>query len=210
MSTHFTRPARRRYPGVTLSPVAMKLAHPQPQRRPARRLPVTLCAGLLVGVLATSMPRPARADVPARAAAEPRADAAADAMAGGAPDRVADEPSALGLGFARHLERLVNEHRARHGLPALEVAAALTLLAAEHSADMAASQRLSHGGFTARLQRARSRACVENVGWNHATPESLLDGWRLSPAHARNLLDPALVRMGVAVSARYVTFFACR
>ena len=198
MSTHFTRPARRRYPGVTLSPVAMKLAHPPPQRRPARRLPVTLCAGLLVGVLATSMPRPARAD------------AAADAMAGGAPDRVADEPSALGLGFARHLERLVNEHRARHGLPALEVAAALTLLAAEHSADMAASQRLSHGGFTARLQRARSRACVENVGWNHATPESLLDGWRLSPAHARNLLDPALVRMGVAVSARYVTFFACR
>jgi len=112
--------------------------------------------------------------------------------------------------FTHHLANLINAYRAQNGLGPLEVAEDLADLALEHSASMSERRQLSHEGFRARFQRTRSRLCVENVGWNHRTPEALLEGWRLSPAHHRNLLDPGVSRMGIAAAARYVTFFACR
>jgi len=117
---------------------------------------------------------------------------------------------AYGEGFVRHLAQLINEYRERQGLPPLDVAVELIDLAGEHSQDMSQRRQLSHDGFRQRLQRAGSRLCVENVGWNHRTPEALLEGWRRSPAHHRNLLEPQVSRMGIAVATRYVTFFACR
>ena len=113
-------------------------------------------------------------------------------------------------GFARHLAQVINGYRQLQGLPVLEVADELQALASEHSTEMAAQRRLSHDGFQSRFGRTTSRLCVENVGWNHPSAESLLDGWRLSPEHLRNLLDPQVRRMGLAAKARYVTFFACR
>lgn len=127
-----------------------------------------------------------------------------------APTHAAPAAPAYGEPFVRHLAQLVNEYRARQGLPPLSVAVELNELASEHSHDMSQRQQLSHQGFRARFQRANSRVCVENVGWNHRTPEALLDGWRRSPEHHRNLLDPGVARMGIAVATRYVTFFACR
>jgi uncharacterized protein YkwD len=73
---------------------------------------------------------------------------------------------------------------------------------------MAVRHRLSHQGFAARFCHARSRRCVENVAVGFPTPDMLLEGWRQSPEHRTNLLDPKLSRMGIAVSTRYVTFFA--
>ena len=119
-------------------------------------------------------------------------------------------PAAPAEGFVRHLAQLINDYRARHGLAPLAVEVELIDLADQHSQDMAQRQQLSHDGFRDRLLRAGSRLCVENVGWNHRTPEALLDGWRRSPAHHRNLLEPGVARMGIAVATRYVTFFACR
>jgi uncharacterized protein YkwD len=127
-----------------------------------------------------------------------------------APAYAASAVPAHGDGFVRHLAQLVNEYRERHGLSPLSVTEDLIALAGEHSHDMSQRQQLSHQGFRARFQRANSRVCVENVGWNHRTPEALLDGWRRSPEHHRNLLDPGVARMGIAVATRYVTFFACR
>lgn len=112
-------------------------------------------------------------------------------------------------GFGRHLADLINGYRANHGLAPLAIAQDLVSLAAEHSADMAARRLLTHEGFTERFTRAGSRVCVENVGWNYPTAEALLEGWRHSPDHHRNLLDPKVARMGVVAAARYVTFFAC-
>ncbi len=112
-------------------------------------------------------------------------------------------------GFSQHLADLINRYRERHGLPPLAAAQDLTTLAAEHSADMAAHRRLTHDGFEQRYDRTGSRICVENVGWNYPTAEALMDGWRQSPDHLRNLLEPKVSRMGVAGDARYVTFFAC-
>ena len=59
------------------------------------------------------------------------------------------------------------------------------------------------------LDRTRARVCVENVGVNFPHAKAQLDGWRESPGHQRNLLEPKIVRMGIAKSEGFVTFFAC-
>ena len=111
--------------------------------------------------------------------------------------------------YIRHLSPLINDYREVNGLSPLVFAENLAALADEHSVDMAAQHKLSHDGFRTRAQRTRSKVCVENVGWNDPTPETQLEGWRRSPAHDRNLLEPNVSRMGLAVTTRYVAFFAC-
>ena len=113
-------------------------------------------------------------------------------------------------GYVRQLAGLINDYRERHGLGPLVFVGELATLAGEHSESMSERRRLSHEGFMARFHRASSKVCVENVGRGFPTAETLLDGWRHSPRHHDNLLDPAVSRMGIAASARYVTFFACR
>jgi uncharacterized protein YkwD len=112
-------------------------------------------------------------------------------------------------GFGRHLADLINRYREGHGLSPLSIAQDLVTLAAEHSTDMASRRQLTHEGFRDRYTRTGSRMCVENVGWNYPTAEALLDGWRHSPEHLRNLLEPQVARMGIVADSRYVTFFAC-
>lgn len=132
------------------------------------------------------------------------------AAAGAATGPVSAPPAASAEGYVRHLATLINEYRQRQGLPPLAFADELSALAAEHSDAMATQRRLSHDGFRDRLRRAASRVCVENVGQGYRSAEALLDGWRQSPAHHVNLLADDVARMGIAASARYVTFFACR
>ncbi|MBK6337842.1 MAG: CAP domain-containing protein [Betaproteobacteria bacterium] len=133
-------------------------------------------------------------------------------LAGGpAPSIAAPEGLHIGDdgGYARHLARLINEYRSRHGLGPLELVPDLTTLASEHSLQMVEQRRLSHDGFRDRFDRTRARVCVENVGMNFPHAEAQLDGWRASPGHHRNLLEPKVARMGVAMSRSFVTFFAC-
>jgi uncharacterized protein YkwD len=111
--------------------------------------------------------------------------------------------------YATALGELINEHRARHGLPALVPAPSLAALAAAHAAPMAKEKRLSHDGFAERFQRARAPHCVENVGAGFRTPHAELDAWERSAVHAKNLLDPRISHMGIGVAGGYVTFFAC-
>ena len=120
--------------------------------------------------------------------------------------------AAIGDGdvYTARLGRLINAHRAQHGLHPLSPVPLLAGLAREHSALMARQHRLSHDGFQQRFANARSPTCVENVGVDPGTPEAEFEAWRNSPTHAHNLLDPGIARMGIAIEAGYVTFFACR
>jgi uncharacterized protein YkwD len=112
-------------------------------------------------------------------------------------------------GYERRLAELINEYRRHHGLGPLAVAEELATIATEHSSRMANERRLSHDGFRGRFDRTSARICVENVGWNFPFPEAQLEGWRASPGHHRNLLEPKVARMGLSMAGRYVTFFAC-
>jgi uncharacterized protein YkwD len=111
--------------------------------------------------------------------------------------------------YAQRLAALINAYRADRNLPPLELVSELNVLASEHSLQMAVQGQLSHGGFRDRFDRTSARICVENVGVNFPHAEAQLDGWRASPGHHRNLLEPKVGRMGIAKVESFVTFFAC-
>jgi uncharacterized protein YkwD len=129
------------------------------------------------------------------------------ARPGFAAERV--DVAALGRGYAQHLADLINRYRQQHGLGRLMVADDLASMADQHTSQMADQRRLSHDGFRDRFDRTNAKICVENVGRSYPVAEALLDGWRASPGHDRNLLEPKVARMGIAVSGSYVTYFAC-
>lgn len=112
-------------------------------------------------------------------------------------------------GYALRVLEVVNEYRQRNGLAPLRIAEDLGSIAATHSVQMAERRRISHDGFRQRFDRTTSRICVENVGVNYPLPEAQVDGWRASPGHDRNLLEPRITRVGIANTKNFVTFFAC-
>jgi uncharacterized protein YkwD len=111
--------------------------------------------------------------------------------------------------YSQRLAALVNQYRVSQGLPALMVDTTVAGLAREHSAAMAKAGQLSHDDFPSRVRRSGLAMCVENVGWNYPSPEDQFDGWRASPGHDRNMLDPRVDRMGIGTVADYVTMIAC-
>ena len=114
-----------------------------------------------------------------------------------------------GGGYPQRLAALVNQYRVSHGLRALIVDTTVAGLAVEHSAAMAKAGQLNHDEFPSRVRRSGFAMCVENVGWNYRSPEGQFDGWRASPGHNRNMLDPRVDRMGIGTVADYVTMIAC-
>ncbi len=125
------------------------------------------------------------------------------------PAAMESQADRLDSPYTRHMAQLINDYRARNGLAPLVLVTDLSALAAEHSSQMAEQRRLSHDGFRGRFDRTSARVCVENVGVNFPHAEAQLDGWRASPGHHRNLLEPRVAKMGIAQSRSFVTFFAC-
>ena len=111
--------------------------------------------------------------------------------------------------YPQRLAALVNQYRVSHGFPALIVDTTVAGLAREHSAAMAKAGQLNHDDFPSRVRRSGLVMCVENVGWKYRSPEGQFDGWRASPRHDRNMLDPRVDRMGIGTVADYVTMIAC-
>lgn len=133
----------------------------------------------------------------------PAAPAGASGLSG-------DASPPTGQAYLSELAERINAYRRAQGLAPLAPADELVALANGHSQSMAALRQMSHEGFRQRFRSAGAKVCVENLGWNYPTPEGLLEGWRLSASHHRNLLEPRVARMGLAASGDYVTFFACR
>lgn len=111
--------------------------------------------------------------------------------------------------YATRVLSAVNRYRESAGLPSLQTQPALRRLAAEHSSGMAQVRRPSHDGFARRFARAGGYVCVENVAQGFRVPEQVILGWRASPDHHRNLLEPRVRFVGVASEGSFVTFFAC-
>jgi uncharacterized protein YkwD len=122
----------------------------------------------------------------------------------------AADPTPQQRHYAAQLLMLINAHRAQYQLAPLQGASHLDKLAYEHSVAMAKAGKMSHEGFRERGLRSESTACVENVGWNYATPEAMLKAWIESPGHNQNMLDPKVTKAGTGDADAYVTFIACR
>ena len=113
------------------------------------------------------------------------------------------------IGYNLALLEQINLYRMEQKLNQLRFDATLTLLAKKHSLTMFHKQKTSHLKFAERFRQADSLLCVENVGWNYSSPQSLFEDWHRSSGHNQNMLKKELNLVGIAEVGKYVTFFAC-
>lgn len=115
-------------------------------------------------------------------------------------------------------QAMINAYRAKRGLPALKLEKPLTRAARLHAADLAKGDRLSHTGSDGSDPWTRVRAtgyrpqlAAENVGAGQRSFAELLQGWKGSPGHNKNLLLADATQMGIALAisprGRYQTFW---
>jgi uncharacterized protein YkwD len=103
---------------------------------------------------------------------------------------------------------LVNEYRIENGLKPLVVDPRLATAARRHSEDMVARNYFSHAtpegaGPTERAAAQGYQGGVgENIAYGYGTPRGTFTGWRNSPGHNENMLDPGYTVTGVGIEAR--------
>lgn len=84
--------------------------------------------------------------------------------------------------------RLVNEHRAKHGIAPVRVSQQLTNQSRNWSQVQANRDHMSHGPDN----------CYENVAWNNysSTADTFFQQWKESPGHNRNMLESRATKIG--------------
>ena len=77
--------------------------------------------------------------------------------------------------------------------------------AAKHADDLFKNSRFSHMGndgseASDRVEKAGYKwsAVGENIGKGYATAAQVVNGWRQSPGHCRNMMDPSFREIGAA------------
>jgi uncharacterized protein YkwD len=108
---------------------------------------------------------------------------------------------------------LLNQERARHGLPPLHANGRLQRAARRHSGDMVAHRIFSHYSSNGRdfssrirgagyLRHAHSWMVGENIGWGGgslASARAMVNMWMHSPGHRANILAPGFHDIGIGV-----------
>lgn len=116
---------------------------------------------------------------------------------------------------ARHM---INGYRTERGLPPLTIEKHLTRAARQHARDLANSDRISHTGSDGsdpwgrvKVTGYKPKLAAENVGAGQMSFTEVLQGWKDSPGHNRNLLLADATQMGIALEtnpdSRYQTFW---
>ncbi|MHA1164351.1 MAG: CAP domain-containing protein [Alphaproteobacteria bacterium] len=114
--------------------------------------------------------------------------------------------------------RMINSYRQQRGLRPLTLNNQLTLAARRHATDLAKGRRISHKGSDGSDPWTRIKATgykaklsAENVGAGQRSFSEVLQGWKKSSGHNRNLLLPDAVHMGIALeknpNSRFQTFW---
>ncbi len=107
---------------------------------------------------------------------------------------------------------LINDLRAREGLPPLRVDRRLVAAAQEHAEDMAAHGFVGHDGSDGslpafRVDRTRYPwiLILENTAGGHATASATFAAWQASETHRRNHLDPDVRHVGIGYAENGAT-----
>ena len=111
---------------------------------------------------------------------------------------------------------MISIYRANQNLARLTVDPALQAAAEEQALAMARADRMSHevrGTLMSRLDgRLDHTSAVENISAGYHTLAEAFSGWRDSPAHNKNMLNPAMRRMGIATAyvpeSKYKVYWA--
>jgi len=103
--------------------------------------------------------------------------------------------------------RLVNQERAKAGLPALKINWQLSRVARYKSADMANKGYFSHNsptyGTPFQMMEnfgLRFSAAGENIAYGQRTPAEVMRDWMNSPGHRSNILSGAYTEIGVGLA----------
>jgi uncharacterized protein YkwD len=134
-----------------------------------------------------------------------RAASGAERVASGGPTAATPAPPPDGTAaLAAEVVRLANVERAAAGRSALATDPAVTRAAVDHSADQAATGRMSHTGSDGsdagtRLTRAgfEWRTWGENVAVGQRTAADVMSAWMASPSHRENILSGSFTKIGV-------------
>jgi len=102
---------------------------------------------------------------------------------------------------------MISAFRKANGLGPVTLNTQLTAIAAKHAALMAKRDNLSHRlfgepGFMQRMESGGYDADVaaENVGTGYHNLDQAMTGWKNSPGHRKNLLNPDVTEIGIAVA----------
>jgi uncharacterized protein YkwD len=105
--------------------------------------------------------------------------------------------------------RLINEYRAGKRLPPLSLDPHAAAAAAALAEDMAKHDQMSHFGPNGADVGKRLLAAgysyhlaAENVGVGQKTVAEIVEGWKKSPPHSKNMLLPNIKHMGIAYEYR--------
>jgi serralysin len=106
--------------------------------------------------------------------------------------------------FITRVLELTNEFRAQNGLSALKLNEELNAAALGHSADMANQDYFAHIGKNgsepwdrAKIVGYEARTMGENIAAGYTTPEAVVEGWKNSPGHRKNMLNSNFTELGV-------------
>jgi uncharacterized protein YkwD len=101
---------------------------------------------------------------------------------------------------------LVSSYRAEHGLGRVSVDSRLMQAAMRQARAMGERDRIGHrvaGALPGRLAAAGYfwGATTENLGAGYRNLDAAMQGWRGSPDHRKNLLNPHVTELGIAAFA---------
>lgn len=131
-----------------------------------------------------------------------------------APFRGSSAPTRVALTSPQQVNpeaalRLVNDFRSQKGLRPLRLEPRLNKAAALLAGDMSKHDRMSHygpngAGIEQRLTTVGYDYSVaaENIGVGQQTVEEMVEGWKKSPSHAKNMLLPEARDIGIAMTQR--------
>ncbi len=113
---------------------------------------------------------------------------------------------------------MISDYRKGFALGGLELDPTLMRVAEDHARAMAKADKVSHDlggkGLKQRLATASYRAVImaENVGAGYQTLAEAFSGWRDSPSHNKNMLIPAVTKMGIGTAyvpnSKYKVYWA--
>ena len=112
---------------------------------------------------------------------------------------------------------MISIYRRNHGLATVAIDPQLQRVAQTQALAMASADQLSHtvrGDLGTRLGSSGvpHSAAVENVSAGYHTLAEAFSGWRQSPPHDENMLNPRMRRMGIATAyapgSKYKVFWA--
>lgn len=116
-------------------------------------------------------------------------------------------PFAASQPAVQRVFELMNEERAKVGLPPLRLAEKLCVTARWHAMDMAANDYFEHVDRHGRTPGKRLSSfgyryayCGQNIAAGQRTPEEVVRAWMESPAHRDNILRSQFTEVGIALA----------